>query len=97
MGNNQYYTYILTNRRHTVLYIGCTSELAIRTWKHKTGYYDGFTKRYNVNKLIYFEEHSSAYEAITREKQLKGWTRKKKETLINELNPDWKDLYSKIN
>lgn len=87
---------MVTNQRYTVLYTGMTSELPIRTWKHKTKFYKGFTQRYNVDKLVYFEEYATARDAIAREKQLKGWTRKKKEALINKFNPEWRDLYEDI-
>ena len=62
-------------------------------WQHKQKLIDGFTKRYNINKLVYFEEYTSIIDAIAREKQIKGWRRSKKEALINKLNPEWRDLY----
>lgn len=82
----------MTNKNNTVLYVGVTSNLRRRTYQHKTGYYDGFTKRYNCHKLVYFEEFTNISEAIKREKQLKAGNRKKKIQLIETLNPDWKDL-----
>ena len=96
MNRRKYYIYILTNRHHTVLYIGVTGNLVKRIWQHKQKEIEGFTKRYNVNRLIYFEEYQWVYDAIEREKQLKGWTRKKKENLIEKLNPDWFDLFEEI-
>jgi len=91
-----YYTYILTNKNNTTLYIGVTNDLARRLDEHKNGAVDSFTKKYQIYKLIYFEEHSNAYEAITREKQLKGFSRDKKEALIKEINPNWNDLISRL-
>lgn len=87
-----YWVYILTNQINTVLYIGITSKLEQRIYQHKNKLTKGFTEKYNVDKLIYFEETSDPMSAISREKQLKGWTRKKKETLINRVNPEWDDL-----
>ena len=87
-----YYVYILTNVTNTTLYIGVTKDIYRRTNEHNEKVVDGFAEKYNVNKLIYVEEYSSINDAIQREKQLKGWTRKKKEILIGSLNPEWKDL-----
>lgn len=93
----QYYVYILTNHpRHTVLYIGVTGDIVKRVWQHKQQLVEGFTKRYNVDKPVYVEEYNDVQNAIGREKQLKGWTRKKKEALINRQNPQWKDLYEEL-
>ena len=89
----QYWVYILTNRSNKVLYIGCTSNLQLRVAQHKQKAIGGFTAKYNVNKLIYFETTNDAYAAVSRERQLKGWTRKKKSWLINALNPEWKELF----
>jgi putative endonuclease len=86
--------YILTNQRHTVLYTGVTSDLVGRIYQHVNKIYaNSFTKKYNVDKLVYFENHHSIEEAIAREKQIKAGSRKKKEELINKFNPQWKDLY----
>ncbi len=90
------YVYILTNSRKTVLYIGVTTNLVRRLYEHSQGLMHGFTKRYNVTQLIYYETFSTIGEAILREKSLKGKTRKKKEILIEALNPDWKDISSEI-
>lgn len=87
-----YYVYILTNKNNTTLYIGVTNDIERRLYEHKNGLVDGFTKKYNLHKLIYLEETSDALSAISREKQLKGWKREKKEVLINQVNPTWKDL-----
>ena len=88
-----FYVYILTNKRGNVLYTGVTNDLSRRIYEHKHGSIDGFTKKYNVNKLVYFETCEYAVDAIAREKQVKGWSRKKKDELITAFNPGWKDLY----
>ncbi len=91
------YTYIMTNAHHNVLYVGVTSDLRERVEKHRLGTYkDSFTDKYNVEKLLYYEGFDGIEEAITREKQLKRWTRVKKEFLINTMNPTWRDLYDDI-
>ncbi len=87
-----YYVYILSNWDDSVLYIGVTSNLIRRLYEHRNHLVDGFTKQYNVNKLVYFEQTNDVYSALSREKQLKGWTRKKKNDLIAKMNPEWKDL-----
>ena len=89
---NTYYVYILANPYHTVLYVGVTNNLARRVAEHKAGAVEGFTKKYNVSKLVYFETSPSIRQAIEREKQLKGGSRVKKLALIQELNPSWHDL-----
>jgi putative endonuclease len=85
--------YIMTNKHHTVLYIGVTSELIVRVLKHKNKTYKGFSSKYNTDKLVYFESYDSIVAAIEREKQLKAGSRQKKLDLINTMNPDWIDLY----
>lgn len=92
----QYDVYILTNKTKTVLYTGITSDLAGRVWEHKNKQYQGFTARYNVDLLVYFETFNNPDDAIHREKQIKNLLRKKKEALINDFNPEWKDLYLTI-
>ena len=92
MEEKQFYVYILTNKNNTVLYTGVTSDLECRVWEHKHKIYKGFTARYNVDKLVYYEIHYDSYEAIAREKQIKAGSRKKKIDLINAQNPEWKDL-----
>ena len=88
------YTYIMTNKVRTVLYTGSTSNLYQRVAKHKEHFYaGGFPDKYNVELLVYYETVDRIEEAIAREKQLKGWTRAKKEALINKVNPEWKDLF----
>ena len=89
-----YYVYILSNWDDSVLYIGVTSNLPKRLFEHRNHLVDGFTKKYNVHKLVYFEETTDVNSAIAREKQLKGWTRKKKIDLISKTNPEWIDLSS---
>ncbi len=91
-----YYVYILTNAGDRVMYIGVTNDLARRVWEHKNELNDGFTKRYHVHKLVYFEEYSNVDEAIVREKQLKGWSRDKKNILVKTKNPSFEDLSSKL-
>jgi len=87
-----YYVYIMTNWSNKVLYIGVTNNLERRCYEHKHKIIKGFTDKYNINKLVYFEMTNDIKEAITREKQLKGWLRKKKIELIEKINPEWKDL-----
>ena len=86
----------MTNRTNRVLYTGVTSNLAQRVWQHKEGLAQGFTKRYRVKKLVYAEPFDNAHDAIAREKQVKGGSRQKKADLINDENPDWRDLYDDI-
>jgi putative endonuclease len=74
------------------MYTGITSNLEQRLYEHKNKLHKGFTEKYNVNKLVYFEETTDVYEAITREKQIKGWKREKKNKLVEEMNPTWEDL-----
>lgn len=91
-----YYVYFLTNKNNTVLYIGVTNNLMRRLYEHKKELIDGFTKKYHVHKLVYYENYSEPSVAIKREKQLKKWIRKKKNMLINTLNPNWNDLTEKL-
>ncbi|SDM38323.1 GIY-YIG nuclease family protein [Kriegella aquimaris] len=86
------FVYLITNKNNTVIYCGVTSNLVKRVYQHKTKYYKGFTARYNCGKLVYFEEYNSIVQAIAREKQLKAGNRKRKELLIQSINPHWKDL-----
>ena len=88
----QYFVYILTNQRKT-FYIGVTNDLIKRVWQHKNKLADSFTKKYNIDRLIYFEQTGDVNSAIAREKQLKRWRRAWKEDLINEKNPAWRDLH----
>ena len=87
-----YYVYILTNKTNRVLYIGVTNNLSRRMVEHKNEQIEGFTKRYHLNKLVFFEEFSDINDAIACEKRLKRWTRSKKNTLIETQNPEWEDL-----
>jgi putative endonuclease len=87
-----YYVYILTNASHNVLYTGVTNDLERRCYEHKQKLVRGFTQKYNVNKLIYFEIFDDIELAISREKQIKGYSRKKKVTLIYQLNKNWDEL-----
>jgi putative endonuclease len=93
--SHSYYIYILTTARNSVLYTGVTNDLYRRCIEHKQGGKSGFTKRYNVNKLVYYEIYENIEIAITREKQIKGMSRDKKINLINDFNPDWNDLFCK--
>ena len=86
-----YYVYVMASISR-VLYVGMTNDLRRRVWEHKLGQTPGFTKRYNVNRLVYFVATNDVRVAIEREKQIKGWSRSKKIKLIEEGNPDWKDL-----
>ena len=88
-----YYVYILTNSNHTVLYTGVTNDLERRCHEHKQKKLKGFTQKYNVDKLIYFETFDFIDQAIAREKQVKGYSRKKKNALIDNFNSDWNNLY----
>jgi len=87
-----YYVYILTTRSNTVLYTGVTNGLKRRVFEHKSGFNEGFTKKYHVHKLIYFEMFDFVELAIAREKQIKGYSREKKIKLIETMNPEWKEL-----
>jgi putative endonuclease len=90
------YVYILFNRRNGTLYTGVTSNLIKRVYEHKNKMVEGFTCKYEVDKLGYYEVHDTVVSAIAREKQIKGGSRKKKLTLIENMNPEWKDLYDAI-
>ncbi len=93
----QYYVYILANATNVALYIGATSNLLRRVYQHKNHLDpDSFTAKYNIHKLVYFEETTDVRAALEREKQLKGWRRSKKNALIETVNPNWNDLYPMI-
>lgn len=92
----QYYVYILTNKNNTVLYIGVTSNLIRRVHEHKNKLVDGFTKKYNCNKLVWYGSTPEIESAIGQEKRMKKWKREYKINLINKFNPDWKDLYKDL-
>ncbi len=90
----RYYVYLLTNWTNKVMYLGVTNNLERRLYEHKNKLVKGFTEKYNVNKLVYFEETQDVTAAITREKEIKKWRREKKNQLVNRMNPNWKDLSS---
>lgn len=92
----QYYVYILASRMRGTLYVGVTNDLVGRVYVHRSGTTDGFTKKYSVHRLVYFEVHQDVKEAITREKQIKKWNRAWKIQLIEKTNPHWDDLYPSI-
>ena len=89
---NTYYVYFLTSSNNSALYIGVTNDLERRIEEHRTGLIPGYTQKYNCHKLVYFEEYSDVNEAISRGKQLKKWSRSKKNDLVNKTNPEWKEL-----
>jgi putative endonuclease len=91
-----YYVYILTNATNSVLYTGITGSLEHRVAQHKAREVEGFTRRYHVDRLVYYEAYESAFEAISREKQLKAGPRRKKMQLVDKFNPHWRDLYHEI-
>jgi putative endonuclease len=92
----QFYVYILASKRNGTLYTGVTSDLIQRVWQHKNDMAEGFTKKYKVKTLVYYEIHESAESALTREKRIKRWRRAWKLRLIEDSNPEWKDLYQQI-
>ena len=94
--DGQYYVYIMTNQRNTVLYAGITNDLKRRIYEHKNKLIKGFTARYNLDKLVYYEIYSDVEQAISREKQIKAGSREKKIGLINSRNRDWQDLYAEL-
>jgi putative endonuclease len=94
--DRQFYVYILASKRNGTLYIGVTSDLAKRMWEHKQKLVEGFTAKYDVDRLVYYESCGSAEGAILREKQLKKWNRAWKLKVINKVNPFWRDLYEDI-
>jgi len=92
----RFFVYILASRPNGTLYVGVTSRLVERVWEHRRKSSPGFTQRYGVDRLVYFEEHASAENALQREKQLKGWRRAWKIRLIESRNSEWRDLYDEI-
>lgn len=92
----QYYLYIITNKRDTTFYIGVTNNLKRRAYEHKGKLVPGFTKKYDLCKLVYYEVFNSIKNAIAREKQIKASSRQKKIDLINSMNPEWRDLYDEL-
>ncbi|MBO5385139.1 GIY-YIG nuclease family protein [bacterium] len=96
MEENQYYIYIMTNKYNTTIYVGVTNNLIRRVYEHKNKLIEGFTSKYNLNKLIYFENTENVETAILREKQIKNYSRAKKEQLIEKMNPERIDLYESL-
>ncbi|MCC5602547.1 GIY-YIG nuclease family protein [Nostoc favosum] len=94
--SQQYYLYIMTNNYNSVLYTGVTNNLQRRVYEHKEKMIEGFTKKYNINKLVYYEIFEDAYTAISREKQIKAGSRRNKIDLVNSINQEWKDLYDAL-
>jgi len=94
--SRQYYVYIMANKRNTVLYTGVTNNLRRRVYEHKKKIVGGFTRKYNVTKLVYYEIFQDPENAIVREKQLKAGSRQKKFDLINQMNEEWRDLYEQL-
>ena len=92
----EYYVYILASERNGTLYIGVTDNLVRRIWEHKHDLVKGFTEKYGVHMLVYYEQHQDIEQAILKEKQMKKWKRYRKMKLINKFNPEWSDLYSQI-
>ena len=93
---NTYFIYILASKRNGTLYIGVTNDLIRRIYEHKNDLIEGFTKKYNVHRLVYYEQTDSIETAILREKRLKKWKREWKINLIESMNPNWDDLYEKL-
>jgi putative endonuclease len=91
-----YFVYIMASKKNGTLYIGVTSDLARRVWQHKNNAHDGFTKKYGVHRLVWYEVHREVTDAIQREKQMKKWCRQWKINLIEQENPDWRDLYDEL-
>ena len=91
-----YFVYLMANKNNSVLYLGRTENLAKRIYEHKNKLIKGFTQKYNIDKLVYFEVHQDKEEAATREWKIKKWKRAWKDELINEMNPSWEDLYDKL-
>ena len=96
MGEELPVVYIMANKRNGTLYTGVTIDLPGRVWQHKNSVVDGFTKKYNVHLLVYYEVHGDKEAALLRERQIKKWDRQWKIELIEEQNPDWRDLYEDI-
>jgi putative endonuclease len=94
MKEKTYYVYLLTNWNNKVMYVGVSNDLKRRVFEHKNKLFEGFTKKYNVNKLVYFEASKDVIAAITREKEIKKWRREKKNQLVISINPNWRDLSS---
>ena len=96
MMEKQFYVYMLASRWNGTLYLGVTSDIVKRVWQHKNGFAEGFTKKYGIKRIVYYEIHEDAENAIKREKLLKKWRRAWKVELIEEENSEWRDLYADI-
>ena len=96
MMTHHYFVYIMTNMHNNVLYTGVTSNLYERVQQHKNGKGGKFTSKYHVHKLVYYEVHEDVYDALAREKAIKGGSRKRKIDLVNDMNPDWDDLFHNL-
>jgi len=96
MPDKMFYVYILAKARNSTFYVGVTSDLAKRVWQHRNGVADGFTQKYGIKTLVYYEVFSDPENAILREKRLKKWNRTWKMRLIEKMNPEWTDLYDDI-
>ncbi len=92
MSGQTYYVYILTNWSNKVLYVGVTNNIRRRLYEHQQGIFEGFTKKYHVHKLVYVEQCGEVRDAIAREKQIKGWSREKKDQLVESVNPNWNEI-----
>ena len=96
MKDYNYYIYIISNWNNKVIYVGMTNDLERRIYEHKSKIFEGFSKKYNLNKLVYYEYTNDVNAAIRREKEIKKWRREKKNKLIESMNPEWKDLAEEI-
>ena len=92
MTNKTYFVYLITNWNNKVMYVGVTNDLERRINEHRSKVVKGFTEKYNVNKLVHFEETSDVHSALEREKEIKKWRREKKDKLVEKANPEWRDL-----
>ena len=92
----QFYVYMMTNAPYGTLYVGITNDLVRRAWEHREGLVDGFTKKHGLHRLVWYEQHATAYDAISREKLIKKWHRDWKVNLIQALNPEWEDLFEQV-
>lgn len=90
------YVYILANKKNGTIYTGVTNDIVRRVFEHKQGFVDGFSKKYDLKRLVYFDSFESIYDAITMEKRIKRWRREWKLALIEKLNPEWQDLYEQL-
>ncbi len=94
--SHHYYVYLLSSKKNGTLYVGVTNDLMRRVGEHKLGLIEGFTNKYKINKLVYFETYNDINEAILREKRIKKWNRNWKIKIIEEMNPEWNDLYEDL-